>query len=363
MYGLPGDPNSKRLNRNATETRVHCLWVTSIHRIHIFITNYLQTNYSLQNHLIETASPATGSLLIWDTGTYTILPSKDSKDNDNRPAVDPNSQQSSPSPSPPPDPESGPTEQAKLQRAFEARKIRIQLHGTRLPHAYALNLRLTQNEEIAGRARNLRGPATTTTKRRRRRRQPQQGRGMRGAKVMTSSSSDSDDDDDDDDNDEADTVKTPTGKGGGGGEEEEEEEDISTMEREIRELEDEQVRRTNAYPGAANTIGSVHQRRWYASLDREACGFVRHRRGGRVVWEPSTSSSSSGGATGSSSSSNSRCGGAPGDGDAGRLSFPFYVRGVEVERSVVTGRLGADVLRDEGVVGYVSRKGWRPVLN
>lgn len=27
MYGLPGDPNSTRLNRNATETRIHCLWV------------------------------------------------------------------------------------------------------------------------------------------------------------------------------------------------------------------------------------------------------------------------------------------------------------------------------------------------
>lgn len=27
MYGLPGDPNTRRLNRNATETRVHCLWV------------------------------------------------------------------------------------------------------------------------------------------------------------------------------------------------------------------------------------------------------------------------------------------------------------------------------------------------
>lgn len=27
MYGLPGDPNSRRLNRNATETRVHNLWV------------------------------------------------------------------------------------------------------------------------------------------------------------------------------------------------------------------------------------------------------------------------------------------------------------------------------------------------
>lgn len=28
MYGLPGDPNSRRINRNATETRVHCLWVS-----------------------------------------------------------------------------------------------------------------------------------------------------------------------------------------------------------------------------------------------------------------------------------------------------------------------------------------------
>lgn len=27
MYGLPGDPNSLRLNRNATETRIHSLWV------------------------------------------------------------------------------------------------------------------------------------------------------------------------------------------------------------------------------------------------------------------------------------------------------------------------------------------------
>jgi hypothetical protein len=27
MYGLPGDPNSQKLNRNAAETRVHCLWV------------------------------------------------------------------------------------------------------------------------------------------------------------------------------------------------------------------------------------------------------------------------------------------------------------------------------------------------
>lgn len=27
MYGLPGNPNGEKLNRNATETRIHCLWV------------------------------------------------------------------------------------------------------------------------------------------------------------------------------------------------------------------------------------------------------------------------------------------------------------------------------------------------
>ena len=28
MYGPPGNPNSFRLNRNATETRIHCLWAS-----------------------------------------------------------------------------------------------------------------------------------------------------------------------------------------------------------------------------------------------------------------------------------------------------------------------------------------------
>lgn len=32
MYGLPGNPNSMRLNRNATETRVHNVWVGCILR-------------------------------------------------------------------------------------------------------------------------------------------------------------------------------------------------------------------------------------------------------------------------------------------------------------------------------------------
>jgi hypothetical protein len=30
MYGLPGNPNSRKPNRNATETRVHCLWVSKV---------------------------------------------------------------------------------------------------------------------------------------------------------------------------------------------------------------------------------------------------------------------------------------------------------------------------------------------
>ena len=30
--------------------------------------------HGIQNHLIETASSSTGSMLIWDTGEYSILP-------------------------------------------------------------------------------------------------------------------------------------------------------------------------------------------------------------------------------------------------------------------------------------------------
>jgi hypothetical protein len=37
MYGLPGDPNSKRLNRNATETRIHCLWVSCFFNVLSFM--------------------------------------------------------------------------------------------------------------------------------------------------------------------------------------------------------------------------------------------------------------------------------------------------------------------------------------
>lgn len=39
------------------------------------------------------------------------------------------------------------------------------------------------------------------------------------------------------------------------------------------------------------------------------------------------------------------------------------VEGREVERSVVTGRLAAQVCIDEGVVGFVGRAGWRALVD
>ncbi|KAI0509047.1 DNA polymerase ligase-domain-containing protein [Xylaria bambusicola] len=320
MYGLPGDPNSFRLNRNATETRIHCLW----------------------NHLIETASHATGSLLIWDTGTYTILPTERKSERDD-------SQSSSDEDSSSPQM----TEQQKLHEAFAARKIRLQLHGSRLPEPYALYLRLTHEEDIAGRKRSTRVPKT-----RRRRGTPSTltGRTTRSSakgKDARDTSSDSEPEDpatssrrtngkqpqtaSDEDEDDAELVRAPAEEGG---------KDISPTERELRELEDEEVRRTNAYTGATNSIRSVHQRQWYLSLDRESSGFVKRRREGGIVWE-----------RGDDGVKMDEC-----ETVASRLTYPFYVRGVEHERSVVTGRLGSEVLRDEGVTGYIGRKGWQAIL-
>ncbi|KAK8016489.1 ABC1 domain-containing protein [Apiospora rasikravindrae] len=324
MYGLPGDPNSQRLMRNATETRVHCLW----------------------NHLIETASVHTGSLVIWDTGTYTVLDRKSK----HAPAEDPDSQQSVSSQN------SGVlelTEQEKLHRAFQNRKIRIQLHGTRLPQNYALNLRLTTQEDARPalqKPENLVPPP------------------------MTSSS---DDDSDSPSPSEGNSIKSGPSKrkrrprktnGGMTGEQDEEEEeevnepvveakaDISAMEKELRELEDEAVRRTNAYTGATNTINSVHQRKWFLSLDRQACGFIRKRRHGRIIWEKNEAVADTGHKDEQGQIHEED------DVTKHRLQFPFHVKGSEVERSVLTGRKGVDVLKDEGVVGFVPRKGWRAVL-
>lgn len=281
----------------------------------------------MQNHLIETASTATGSLLIWDTGTYEVLP----RTSKHAPAPDPSSP-----PSSPPSPPASSTPQALLQDAFQARKIRVRLRGSRLPNPYVLNLRLTKTEDALGRAKSSR-PA----------RFRRSGRAKSARKEPDTSS---------DDEDAGDEVvanmlhePVPSRKADGGATDvarHQEGPSISAMEREMREAEDELVRRTNAYPGAVNSIGSVHQRTWYLSLDRAACGFVEKRRGGKTVWTLEDS---------------------PQSGEdrqrAGCPSWPFRVRGPDHERSVVTARLGRDILRDEGVTGFVARKGWTPVLN
>lgn len=328
MYGLPGDPNARGRAgragagalRNATETRVHCLW----------------------NHLAETAGRHTGSLMVWDAGDYEVLrpPGRGAR-------------------APPPPPGSSPggpggeeeeeeaagwgrlTRQERLAGAFAARRVRLRLRGARLPRGYTVNLRLTRREDAAGRARGG-GPGGP------RRRGRRGGRLAGPARGGPETSSDSD-------------GGLGSSKDGRVREEEEEYNDgstaaraaegISEMEKELRELEDEQVRRTNAYTGAVNTIGSVHQRKWFLSLDREACGFEKSRKGGNIWWERMEG----GGGAGEEDGNDENTG--------QRYDWPFYVRGPDHERSVVTGRLGADILRDEGVVGFVGRKGWRPVLS
>ncbi|OAQ76197.1 ABC1 domain-containing protein [Purpureocillium lilacinum] len=332
MYGLPGDPNSKRLNRNATETRIHSLW----------------------NHLIETASPHTGTLLIWDTGTYSVLPRRSK----HAPSEDPSSQREDyPSRSSSPDATPA-TQQALLEEAFRNRKIRLRLHGSKLPDPYVLNLRLTKSEDASGRAKSLRKPRT------RRRGRTSGGTPQRGQKQQQPETSESEEDGDGDGDDvresvregDADAHLVPPA------EEADPAADVSALERELRELEDEHVRRSNAYPGAHNSIGSIHQRKWYLSLDRRACGFTKRRQGGKIIWErdddtePSTEVKQ--GREDAAGNMEAKAGGKP-----TRLAFPFYVRGADYERSVVTGRRGEEILKDEGVTNFIPRKGWTPVLN
>ncbi|KAK2743142.1 ABC1 domain containing protein [Colletotrichum kahawae] len=209
MYGLPGDANSRRLNRNATETRVHCLW----------------------NHVVETGSWHTGSLVVWGWGRYEVLERGQ--------------------PGPGEDPESGReeeedgqgegvsgggggmTEQEKLARAFGRRKILVRLHGQRLPRGYVLNLRLTKGEDFEGRRRSE-GLLGRSARKRRRRGGP--GRG----KVVVETSSEGEDEDE-----ESHGVVPDHGAGDGDGDGDGGK-GLTGVERELRELEDEGVRMTNA---------------------------------------------------------------------------------------------------------------------
>ncbi|KAJ5696618.1 hypothetical protein N7536_007030 [Penicillium majusculum] len=294
MYGMPGDPNSQRLNRNATETRIHCLW----------------------NHLIETASHKTGSLIIWDTGEYEILPYQmdpsGPETDDSRSEV---SEDSHVLPEPISD-------SAKLREAFQNRKIRLRLHGTRLPKDYTIILRMDKTTDFARPMRQ--GP-----KRRRRQSRP------RAPQAPFTSDSGSPSPPPRKQNLRVDPTPQRCQSESQNSPTKTHADDTYTADMEIQ--------RNNAYPGSSNTIGSIHQRRWYLSLDRESSGFeptVNPRelkeKGRRKTWTPKL---------------------------VGQGFEPFYVHGPESECSVITARLGRDVLDDEGVEEFVPRRGWRPVLH
>lgn len=270
----------------AIETRVHCLW----------------------NHLIESASMKTGSLLIWDTGTYELLPRK--KESGTR--------RLTPSPNTTGDEDGGSElsdgvsnrggrgrhdkhENEKLISAFQTRYMRLRLHGTRLPKDYTLILRLPSNEIIK------RPPA---------RRKPQQ-------KVRRKHQAQSQGDDHTENESESDLSAG-----------------VQTREPDPDETlvtdseEDFQTRAENAYPGSTNDIGSVHQRHWFLQLDRQSSGFVLEDPNvsqGKKQWRR---------------------------GEDGMGFEAFFVRGRDHERSVVTGRLAQEVESDEGVEGFVGRGGW-----
>lgn len=256
----------------AIETRVHNLW----------------------NNLIESASMKTGSLLIWDTGTYCVLPSKKS------PTEMPSPQTT--------DDESeainGATrdpmyDNEKLIEAFQSRHIRLRLHGTRLPKDYTITLRLPSNNDH---------PSHKPAVRRRKKKPVAQNR-------QPSHTSDSD--------------STPIASHTVNKDQNAEIDDLNTDSEE-----DALTRAQNAYPGSTNSIGSVHQRRWFALLDRTSSGFEKS--GGKWVRRLLT------------------------DGEMGGFDA-FVVRGRDHERSVVTGRLAREVESDEGCVGYLGRGGWKSI--
>ncbi|KOS42226.1 hypothetical protein ACN38_g6876 [Penicillium nordicum] len=213
------------------------------------------------------------------------------------------------------------SDSAKLREAFQNRKIRLRLHGTRLPKDYTIILRMDKTTDFARPIRH--GP-----KRRRqsRPRVPQAPLTSDSGSPSPPSSKQNLRVDPTPQRCQSESQNSPTKA---------HVDDTYTADMEI------QI--NNAYPGSSNTIGSIHQRRWYLSLDRESSGFEPtvnagelKEKGRKKRWTPKL---------------------------VGQGFEPFYVHGPDSERSVITGRLGRDVLDDEAVEEFVPRRGWRPVLH
>jgi hypothetical protein len=276
-YGLPGNPNSRRKGRLAIETRVHNLW----------------------NNLIESASHATGSLLIWDTGEYEVLPRKMKKGG---PETDDERSDASENEGMP---QVATLENEKLIQAFQTKYIRLRLRGFRLPDNYTITMRL---------------PSANRSQYNRLKAPPRKRRRKTVSSTLSSSPATTDSED-------GFSVERVTG----------EQEDTSAVaDASDNEEEMSNIRTTNAYPGAINSIASVHQRHWFVSLDKPNSGLVRAKSGtNQGKWVPAS----------------------------GKSFVPFFVRGAGVERSIITGRTSNEVMNDEGVEGFVARKRWKPVLD
>ncbi|KAL4940650.1 DNA polymerase ligase-domain-containing protein [Aspergillus oleicola] len=319
MYGMPGDANSRRLNRNATETRVHCLW----------------------NHLIETGSPPTGSIIIWDTGEYEVLPDKPKSSNGSAVPQDTDPDTATDESDTASDiTRSEITESEKLRRAFQNGKIHLRLHGTRLPKNYTIFLHRDKSDH-----RSAPTPTSLLQKPIKKKRR----RTMAKAAPSSTESSESEAEMERSPGSRKRKSRTPAGTDPDHGHEH------SDAEPDVNSTEDTDflIRLNNAYPGSRNDIGSVHQRRWFIVLDRVGSGFI-------IANYAESTDTETAKATGKGRKRWVR----GVDRRTGALTGfePFYVRGPDVERSVVTGRLGADVLKDEGIKGFIPRRGWRPVL-
>jgi hypothetical protein len=196
----------------------------------------------------------------------------------------------------------------RLFKAFQSRHIHLRLNGTRLPPGYTIALRLPSEN-------NLKGPPRKPKIKRRRIDLTKAAELARTKSAPVSSDTESEPKSADQ-TDNASIYSV----------------DVDAAIASEDEREDAVIRANNAYPGATNTIGSVHQRHWFLTLDRKYSGFRKARSGedgGRWV---------------------------------GGWGEPFYVRGRDVERSVVTGRSADEVMEDEVVEKFVGRKMWRPIL-
>ena len=129
----------------------------------------------------------------------------------------------------------------------------------------------------------------------------------------------------------------------------------------VKEDEDEVIRKKKAYPGAVNSIGSIYQRRWVLSMDRVASGFrLTTNNEGKKRWVRQQDVEAGGKKDGNKAQREK-------DEDEVRDNWVaeeggFKVRGRDVERSILTGRNADEFMRDEGVKGFVGRKGWRAVV-